>query len=91
MLLTCAEDLANLMGWEDAVVVNPKKQREIFPELTATEEIIVNILREKAPMHIDELHTRCALSSSAIAAAMLNLEIQQVVQSLPGKMFRLIP
>lgn len=91
MLLTGAEDLASLMGWEDAVVVNRQQQRKIFPELTATEEIIVNILREKEPMHIDELHTRCALSSSAIAAAMLNLEIRHVVQSLPGKMFRLIP
>jgi len=32
---------------------------------------------------------RSGLSNSAIAAAILNLELQNVVNGLPGKMYRL--
>jgi len=41
-------------------------------------------------MHIDELNLRSGLSTSAVAAAILNLELQNVIQSLPGKLYKLI-
>jgi DNA processing protein len=40
-------------------------------------------------MHIDEINFKSGLSSSAIAAAILNLELQHIVSSLPGKMYQL--
>ena len=56
-----------------------------FPE----EKIIVSILREKNTVNIDEINLKSGLSSSAVAAAILNLELQTVVLSLPGKMYQL--
>jgi DNA processing protein len=41
-------------------------------------------------VHIDEINLRSGLSSSAAAAAILNLELQNVVASLPGKMYKLL-
>jgi DNA processing protein len=41
-------------------------------------------------VHIDELNIRCGLSTSTMAAAMLNLELQNIVQALPGKMYQLV-
>ena len=38
-------------------------------------------------LHIDELNLRSGLSSSAVAAAVLSLEMQNVVVSLPGKRY----
>jgi len=86
-LLTDAEQLVTAMSWA------PKKkekkvQRELFIELTPAEKQIVSILAEN-DMHIDEINFRSGLSSGSVAAAILNLELQNVVVSLPGKIFRL--
>ena len=46
-------------------------------------------LKEKDTTHIDEINIRSNLSSSSIAAAILNLELQNVIAGLPGKVYRL--
>jgi DNA processing protein len=88
-LITSAKDLLESMNWNDA----PKKvkqQRELFIELTADEKIITDILKERENIQIDELYFKSGLSSSAVAQALLMLEMQGIVASLPGKVFKLI-
>lgn len=89
MLLTDAQQLLEMMGWEAKSKKEKKSQREIFIELSKEEKIIVDILNEKETVHIDEINLRSGLSTSAIAAAILNLELQNVVNGLPGKMYKL--
>jgi len=89
MLLTNAEELTQVMGWEEKKKPVVKKQKELFIELAADEKIIVNILKEKEMVHIDEINFKSGLSSSAVAVAILNLELQNVVLSLPGKLYQL--
>ena len=90
MLLTDAQQLIEIMGWEEKKQKSKvKSQKEIFIDLTKDERIIVDLLNEKETTHIDEINLRCGLSSSAIAAAILNLELQNVVSGLPGKMYKL--
>jgi len=89
-LLTDAQQLIEIMGWEDKrQKLKVKCQKEIFIELSKEEKIIVDILNEKEAVHIDEINLRSGLSNSAIAAAILNLEIQNVVSGLPGKIYKL--
>lgn len=87
-LLTGAEDLIQTMGWEEKKPVQ-KKQRELFIELSAEEKLIVDILKEKDSAHIDELNLRSGLNSSTVASVILNLELQSVIISLPGKIYKL--
>lgn len=84
-------DLIDLMGWQEksAVKKSKKSQRELFIELTADEKIIVDIIKEKETIHIDEINLKSGLSSGNIAAAILNLELQGVMLSLPGKLYQL--
>ena len=90
MLLTDAQQLIEIMGWEEKSQKSKgKSQKEIFIELSKDEKIIVDILNEKGAVQIDELNLRSGLSSSAIAAAILNLELQNVVYGLPGKIYKL--
>ena len=89
MLLTDAQELIEMMGWEEKKKAIGNRQRAIFVELTKEEKIIVDILNEKETVHIDEINLRSGLSSSAIAAAILNLELQNIVLGLPGKMYKL--
>jgi DNA processing protein len=90
MLLTDAQELVEIMGWEEKPQKPKiKSQRELFIELSKEERIIVDILKEKETVTIDEINLRSSLSSSAVAAAILNLELQNVLVSLPGKLYRL--
>ena len=91
MLLTDAEELIEVMGWEEKPksLKEKRSQREIFIELSKDEKAIIDLLNEKETVHIDELNIRSGLSSSSIAVAILNLELQNVIISLPGKIYRL--
>lgn len=89
MLLTDAEEVIEVMGWEEKSKVKKQKQKEIFIELSKEEKILVDLLKEKETVHIDEFNLKSGLSSSLIAAAILNLELQNVIISLPGKLYRL--
>lgn len=89
VLLTDARQLIEMLGW-DTKKAKPKKQKELFISLTSDEQVLVNVLKQKETVHIDEIFLKSGLTSSTVAAAMLNLEFQNVVTSLPGKMYRLL-
>ncbi len=88
VLLQTADDLLTVMGWKE-VAKKRKKQKELFIELTPDEKTIVQLLQEKEAVHIDELNLRSGLSSSAVATAILSLELQNIITSLPGKVYKL--
>ena len=97
-LLQSAEDLLQLMGWEDEWETDPgqgkkkgrsKIQKELFIELTKEEKAIIAILQEHEAVHIDELNFKSGISNGAVAAAILRLELENVIVSLPGKIYRL--
>lgn len=91
VLLTEAKELVEIMNWEEKSKNKKerKSQREIFIEMTENEKIVFNILKETDSVHIDELNFKSSLNSSAVAAAILSLELQNVVVSLPGKIYQL--
>lgn len=89
-LINNAEDLLELMNWKPQEKKAPKKQRELFIELTEDEKIIIDILQQKDGVQIDELYFKSGLSSSGVAAALLTLEMQGIIASLPGKVYKII-
>jgi DNA processing protein len=89
VLITNTEDITATLGWQTNKKIKAKKQKELFIELTADEKIIASIISEKETAPIDEINQKSGLSSSAVAAAILNLELQNVIVSLPGKLYRL--
>ena len=91
ILLTDSRQLIEAMGWEEKQKPKTRKQKELFIELSTDEKVIVDLLKEKDAIHIDELNHKSNLSSSAVAAAILNLELQNIVCSLPGKMYSFNP
>ena len=76
------------MGWQTKKIKAPA-QRSLFIDLTEEEKILVSLLQQKDTLPIDALYLHSGLSSSSVAAAILNLELQNVITALPGKMYRL--
>ena len=89
VLLTDAQELIEIMNWEERKKPLIKKQKELFIELSPEEKLILEILKQKNSVHIDEINLKSGLSSSSVAAAILNLELQNVVLSLPGKLYQI--
>lgn len=89
MVLTNAAQLLETLGWQE----KKKKivqQTSLFAELTEPEKKIIALLEEKEILPIDTIYLSCKLSSSTVAAAILNLEMLNLVTALPGKMYRLL-
>jgi DNA processing protein len=93
-LINSAHDFLEMMNWSVRLRSGlPKpastKQRELFIELGPDEKIVVDILQQQESIQVDELYFKSGLSSSALATALLMLEMQHVIISLPGKLFKL--
>jgi DNA processing protein len=59
-------------------------------ELEPDEQKVVITMKDKnAPVMIDELAWRAELPHGLLASLLLTLEMKNIVQALPGKMFRL--
>jgi DNA processing protein len=89
-LLTSADDLLQLMGWEPVKQKSVSPQRQLFIELTEEERLVVAALQQADTVHIDTIYTATGLTSGGVAAAILGLELQNVVAALPGKMYKLL-
>ena len=89
ILLTDAVQFIEIMGWAEETPRNRKIQKELFVELSEAERSIVQIIEQKGAVSIDELVLLSGCSSSTLAASILNLELKNVIQTLPGKMYRL--
>ena len=87
-MITKVEDLTDLMNWSKD---NRHKavQRQLFINLTPEEQKITDLLGARDSVHADELFHHTGLSSSQLAANLLQLEMQGVIKSLPGKLYRL--
>lgn len=88
ILIRNGEDVIKEMGWEEK---SKKKtiQKQLFVDLTADEKIIAQLLQAKEQMHIDEINLQSNINSSAVAAALLMMEMNGLVKSLPGKIYKL--
>lgn len=88
-LITSADDLIRIMGWEAASPRVPL-QTQLFPELNAEEDAIVGVLREKQELDIDNLSYAVRMSSSVLSMHLFNLELKGLVRVAPGKRYSLL-
>jgi len=88
-LLESAKDIEYIMGWEKKSKSNKNKQAQLFVDLNEDETKLIEILKEKESISIDELSLLAQFPISKTTAVLLNLEFSGIVQSLPGKMYQL--
>ena len=89
-LIECAEDLIAAMQWE----IKPNKpvqtsMLELVCELTDQQLQLVNLLREAEDgLHINQLVMETQLAYNLVSSELVMLELQDVVKSMPGGMWR---
>lgn len=87
-LITTPQELVEMMNWDNEA--KPKAiQKQLFINFTADEQKVVDLLQGRDSVHADELYHQTGIGSSLLAATLLQLEMQNIVKSLPGKFYRL--
>ena len=87
-MITKAEDLVEMMNWSKEG--RPKAvQKQLFINLQPEEQKIIDLLQTKERVHADELFHFTGLSNSQLAATLLQLEMQGLIKTLPGKSYRM--
>lgn len=88
-LIQSAADLIYILGWQQTKNIKAPQQKKLFLELSNDEELLVNVLKEKDAVPIDELCFVSKLPMSKVSALLLTLEFSGIVKSFPGKTYRL--
>lgn len=86
-LFTSTQAFLESMGWKDRKRTEPTHLR-LFHELSPPAQALIQLLSKAGKLQIDEWLLAAGLSSSAFAAALLELEMQGLVSSLPGKCYQ---
>jgi len=90
VLIQSAADISYLLNWDEVKLPKTNIQRQLFVTLTAEEEIIVNVLKEKGDLDVDTLMLETKLLPAKAASILLNMEFEGIIRCLPGKVYRLI-
>ena len=89
-LINDISDLIYYLGWDNEVTVKKQqKQTALQLNLTVNEQKVINELQE-GQLGIDELSIKMDLQQSKLAIVLLTLEMQGIIVSLPGKVYKLI-
>ena len=88
-LVTCAQDMVDILGWD-----SPQKQNvfqtNLFLELTDEEQSIIDILKDKGTLHIDPLSNLAKMSISVMSVNLFNLEMKGAIRALAGKRYEVV-
>lgn len=89
-LIEGADDLIAAMQWQ-VEAKQPKQTTmvKMLVDLTATQKQLVDLLQEAEDgLHINQLVMETQLAYNAVASELVMLELQDVVKSMPGGMWR---
>lgn len=88
-LLETADDLADLMRWDTPS--NPRAtQTQLLLDLSPAETRIVEAVRARPEIPIDDLALAAQMPSGELAALLLGLEFRGALRTLPGKRYILV-
>jgi DNA processing protein len=87
-LINAPKDLLYYMGWDDVKPQQELVQRQLPFGLSPEEARVMDILKA-APLLIDELALKADIPQGKLAIHLLNLEMQGLLLSMPGKQYKL--
>lgn len=93
-LITSAADFVKDMGWQDdATLMRAKQQgieRSLFPELSAEEQAIVNVLSRNNDLQINIISVQSGIEIGKLTSLLFQLEIKGILKTLAGGMYHLL-
>lgn len=89
-LITSAQDVVQILQWDQMQKTTPKIQKQLFEDLTADEQKIYDYLRIEGKQPLDLISISCQMAVYKVGALLLKMELKGIIRPLPGKMFELL-
>lgn len=93
-LVTSAEDIMNILGWEDMQKVDKARkqgiERSLFVELDETEKILTEALSKNGDRQPNDLAIITGLPINRIISSLFSLEMKGVVSLRAGNVYHLV-
>lgn len=86
-LIENAADVLYAMNWDSEKKPSAQPQLVMPINLNEEEEKILDLLKAGEPKHIDELCFASGINMSKAAGILLQMEFNNIIRSLPGKMY----
>ena len=88
-LIRNANDIKKIMNWQDKKPTT-SIQTSLFVDLNEEEKKLVTFLHHKGSIGIDDLCIYMSITMQKMSVMLLNLEFKGLVQSLPGKVYKVL-
>ncbi|MBL7777180.1 MAG: DNA-protecting protein DprA [Chitinophagales bacterium] len=90
-LVESGTDVIEAMNWQTNLETKTHKhqQQKLALQLSDEEKLVHNVLSKNDETHIDVLADEAKINSSVLAAILLEMEMNGLINSLPGKRFKL--
>lgn len=89
-ILTSANDLIEMLNWQFEEKTNALVQKQLFVELTETEQVVYDFLLENGKELLDIISLNCKIPIHQTTTILFNLEMKGVAKPLPGKLFEAV-
>ena len=89
-LITNADDLLELLQWTNPKSNNQPRQLELFDDLTDDERTIVNYMKDKDDVQVNNVVVATGLSYDKVMSSLLELEFKGVVKVLGGNRYKVL-
>ena len=89
-LITSAADFLESMGWQTTASRPDAVERQLFPDLTADEQRIVDLLQQTNDLQLNMLSVRSNIAIGQLTALLFSLEMKGIVKPLAGGTYHLI-
>ena len=88
-LITSAHDFMESMGWTEIPPHTPPVEGELFPDLTAEEQLIVDALQQTNDLQLNLISVKTNIPMGQLAAVLFQLEMKGIVKPLAGGTYHL--
>lgn len=88
-LMTKVSDLEYIMGWIRGSEPTQQTQLSLPINLTADEQIIIDVLKAKGSLGIDDLTILTGFQQSKLVVTVLGMEMQGIIITMPGKVYKI--
>ena len=89
-LITSAEEFVEAMGWKQQCEKPATVERQLFPELTADEQRIVQLLQQTNDLQLNIISVRAEIPVGQLSALLFSLEMKGIIKPLAGGTYHLI-
>lgn len=90
-LLQSAEELVQAMGWDKKTELPQNVQRQLFPELTEEEQLVVSLLQKQQDgLQINTLVVESNIPVNRMTGILFELEMKGIIRLAAGGVYRLL-